>query len=445
MKFISSCLATLLLASCAAATATRGAAPAKVSIETPMAWWQEARFGMFIHWNPSSVKGLEISWDRDAIRPMETVGPRVQQRRVDPVYDNLSAEFNPVAYNPAEWVKLAKDAGMGYMVFTSKHHDGFAMWPTKARTDHNISRTPWKNGQGDVLRELADAAHAAHMRLGWYYSPRDWTNPDYSVGDNAKYESFMEKQVTEILSNYGKIDLLWWDSFGKGDSVNYWHAPKFNDLARRLQPGILINDRCNYYHEKNKRKDLLGDFDTPEQVVGKYQIDRPWESCITLVSDHWSFRPGGHMMNAEAVERTLVSCATGDGNLLLNVGPMADGRIEPRQAEVLRQVGQWWAKYGQTIRGTRGGPFRNGAWGGATFRGDTVYLHLLPQAPETLLLPPLGLELARAENLTGGKAQVKEENGRLRVTLPKDGRTGADTILALTFKSEVRYVAGTVE
>lgn len=419
--------------------------PRSLVADARLDWWRDTRFGMFIHWNPSCVTGVEISWDRKAARPMETVGGRMPERRVDPEYDTLPARFNPVNFNAREWVDLAKSTGMGYMVFTTKHHDGFANWPTRAREDHNISKTPWKDGKGDILRELADAAHAGGMRLGWYYSPRDWTHPDYGVGDNAKYEAFMEKQVTEILSDYGKIDLLWWDSFGKGDSLKYWHAPKFNELAHRLQPGIVINDRCNYYHEKNKRPETLGDFDTPEQVVGKYQIDRPWESCITLVADHWSFRPGGRLMNADGVIRTLVSCATGDGNLLLNVGPMADGRIEPRQVEVLRQVGEWMSLHGETIRRTRGGPFRNGRWGGATFRGDTVYLHLLPGTCDTLLLPPLGVTLKSAASLTGGKVEVTEQNGRVRIHRQPGAPKVPDAIIELKFSGPVRHVPGSVE
>lgn len=414
--------------------------------EARMKWWTEARFGMFIHWSPSSVGGVEIGWGRQANRPKEAGGNRrgPDTVSVDPVYDTYYKRFNPVDYDAKAWVELAKDAGMKYMVFTSKHHEGFAMWPSKVRPDFNIAATPWKGGKGDVLKELSDACHAAGMRLGWYYSPRDWTHPDYGVGDNAQYEADMKTHITEILSNYGKVDVIWWDSFGQGNSITYWHADKFLDLVRQLQPGILINNRCTCYIEN--RKELQGDFDTPEQEIGKYQVDRPWESCITLVGHHWSFHPGGRMMSFDSVIETLVSCATGDGNLLLNVGPMADGRIEPRQADLLREVGKWMEKNGDSIYATHGGPFRNGRWGGATFKGDTIYLHVLPGAPDTLRLPALKGALVSSRNLTGGPAKTTlGKDGRITVTIPKEGRTKPDTIIALTLDRPVERVSGEVE
>jgi alpha-L-fucosidase len=331
------------------------------------------------------------------------------------------------------------------VVFTTKHHEGFAMWPSKVRPDFNIAATPWKAGKGDVLKELADACHAKGMRLGWYYSPRDWTHPDYGVGDDARYEADMKTHLTEILSNYGKVDLIWWDSFGQGDSFAYWHADQILGLVRKLQPGIITNNRCSFYPETN-RKGLEGDFDTPEQTIGKYQVDRPWESCITLVGHNWSFRPGGSLMSSDRVIETLVSCATGGGNLLLNVGPMPDGRIEPRQAEVLRQVGKWMKQYGETIYATQGGPFRNGRWGGATFKGDTLYLHALSAAEDNSRLPALKGNLVSARNLTGGPVKATtDKDGRINVVIPKDGRTRPDTIIALTLDRPVERVNGEVE
>src|SRR5688572_32814641 len=172
---------TLLLLTAVSIPVLRAESPAET--ETRLKWWREARFGMFIHWSPSSVGGTEIGWGRKAKRPMEAgfngggpAGPGV-----DPVYDAYYKQFNPAQYDPAEWVKLAEDAGMKYLVFTAKHHEGFSMWPTKAR-DFSIANTPYRNGKGDILRDLADACHAAKMRFGWYYSPRDWTHPDYGAG-----------------------------------------------------------------------------------------------------------------------------------------------------------------------------------------------------------------------------------------------------------------------
>ncbi len=277
---------------------TAAVAPSRAA-ETPapaarLRWFDEARFGIFIHWSPSSVNGTEIGWGRKAPRPMEAKfnGGSPAGPGVDPVYDNLYKQFNPTAYDADAWVALAREAGAKYLVFTTKHHEGFSMWPTKARAGFDISNTPYRGGKGDILRDLADACHRAGMRLGWYYSPRDWTHPDYGVGDNAKYSAFMAKQLDEILGNYGKIDLIWWDSFGVGDSYKYWHADKTLEQVRRLRPDIVTNNRCSFYSETN-RAGLEGDFDTPEQSVGKYQIHRRWESCITLVGHNWGYSPKG--------------------------------------------------------------------------------------------------------------------------------------------------------
>jgi alpha-L-fucosidase len=411
-----------------------------------MGWWREARFGMFIHWGPSSVGGVEIGWDRNGNRPKESGGNRLgpDVPSVDPVYDNYHKQFDPKEFIASEWVRVAEEAGMKYMVFTTKHHEGFSMWPTKAREGFDISDTPWKNGQGDVLKDLSDACHAKGMKLGWYYSPRDWTHPDYGQGDNAIYDAFMTRQVSEILTHYGKIDAMWWDSFGEGDSIGYWHADRFLALTRKLQPGIVINNRCSFYVETN-RKGLEADFDTPEQTIGNYQIDRPWESCITLVGQNWSFKPGGPIMILDRVIQTLASCATGDGNLLLNVGPMPDGRIEPRQVKLLREVGAWMMRYGESIRGTRGGPFRNGKWGGATFKDKVVYLHLFPGSADTVVLPKLNEKWVTAVNLTGGKVAVTQKDGRLSVQVPTHSTAMPETILKLTFDRPVTRVDGQVQ
>lgn len=409
-------------------------------------WWRDARFGMFIHWSPSSVGGKEIGWGRNGNRPKEAGGNRrgADTASVDPIYDAYHKQFDPVAFHANEWVDIAAAAGMKYMVFTAKHHEGFSMWPTQARDGFDISDTPWQHGKGDVLKDLSQACHAKGMKLGWYYSPRDWTHPDYGQGDNAKYETFMTKQISEILTNYGKIDIIWWDSFGQGDSINYWHADKFLELCRKIQPSILTNNRCSFYLETN-RKGLEGDFDTPEQLIGKYQIDRPWESCITLVGHNWSFQPGGNLMSFDKVIQTIASCATGDGNLLLNVGPMPDGRIEPRQADLLRQVGQWMNRYGESIRGTRGGPFANGPWGGATFYQKTIYLHLFPTAPNLIVLPKLNQKLVSSIDLTGGHAKVTEENGRISIHLTDGDAPKPETIIKLTFDQMVTRVQESVQ
>lgn len=415
------------------------AAPLLPSAETPeqrdarLAWWREARFGMFIHWGPASVNGTEISWSRIG-HPhdhsgMETVPPEV--------YDNLYKEFNPVKFDANAWMQLAKEAGMKYVVFITKHHDGFSMWPTQLRSDYSIAATPF---QRDICKEIADAAHSQGLKLGWYYSTRDWTHPDYLVEDNRKYDAFYRDQVRELLTNYGRVDMMWFDHVA-GNWRDYDFQGLF-DMLYSLQPGILVNDRAAKFIRPTTDKPTTeiaaltkGDFDTPEQKVGTFQRTRPWESCITITEckdgGGWSYRPDGRTRTAKECIQMLVSCVTGDGNLLLNVGPMPTGEIVPEQVAVLKEIGQWLANYGESIYGTRGGPYPNSAWGGATFREKIIYLHVFPSKMNMLKLPPLNARIVNATALTGGDINVKQGGKWLRVELPRDEQDEIDTVIKL--------------
>src|SRR5208282_5583456 len=286
-----------------------------------MEWWREARFGMFIHWDMSSIAGTEISWSRKGSKPLDITGDPAGYVE-DPAYDHLYEKFNPTNFNAKQWVKLAQEAGMKYIIFTAKHHGGFCMWDTKL-TDYSIMHTPFHR---DVVKELADACHAAGMRFGIYYSPRDWHQPDYGIGDNRKYVDYLNGQLRELLTNYGKIDVIWFDSYGEGDLVNFWRIGETFDLVKSLQPDIIINNRLAVLGNYNQQPSpYRGDFDTPEQRVGAFQNDRPWESCMSIVTaldgGGWSYRPDGVVKPFDECVRMLASCATGDGNLLLDVGP----------------------------------------------------------------------------------------------------------------------------
>ncbi len=176
-----------------------------------MQWFRDAKFGMFIHWGPCSVGRKEIGWAREANRPWDINkhGPRTS----DPVYDNYYKEFNPTKYDAEEWVRFAKQSGMKYMVIVTKHHDGFSQFDSKV-TDYKITNTPYGR---DIIREFADACHKHGMKLGFYYSARDWYHPDYLVGDNAKYDAWYRAQVEELLTNYGRVDMMWFDHVGGRD------------------------------------------------------------------------------------------------------------------------------------------------------------------------------------------------------------------------------------
>ncbi len=399
-----------------------------------MAWWREARFGLFIHWGPASLSGKEISWARRG-HPFDGQG----HEAVDAdVYDNLYKKFNPVKFDADQWMQMAKDAGMKYVVFTTKHHDGFSMWPTKLRPDYSIAATPFKR---DICKELADAAHRHGIRLGWYYSTRDWTHPDYLKDGNRRYDEFYRGQVREILSNYGQVDMIWFDHV-----VGNWSDYRFDELFRTmygLQPRILVNDRaarfCGGGRQGQPSPEIVkitrGDFETPEQTIGKFQTDRPWESCVTLTQcadgGGWSYRPDGRTRGFDECVQMLVSCATGDGNLLLNVGPLPTGEIDPAQVKVLKQMGQWLSKYGESIYGTRGGPIRNGAWGGATQKGDVVYLHVVKWDGPEIKLPAMTRKIVGSSVLTGGEAKISQTAEGVAVSVPPAARDKIDTIIKL--------------
>jgi alpha-L-fucosidase len=394
--------------------------------EERLQWWREARFGMFIHWGPVSLKGTELSWSRDAPRRgIDGVNGGKGEIPVD-VYDNLYKDFNPVKFNADEWVSIARAAGMKYMVLTAKHCDGFCLWNSKI-DNYCMASTPFKR---DICGELAVAAHKAGMRIGWYYSPMDWRDPDTRTERNEVWVKIMQGHLREILGNYGKIDLLWFDTDG-GPAP--WDQPKTYALVRTLQPALIINNRLDMgsLDDYNKQRILPNaDYATPEQHVGAFDDSHPWETCMTL-GTQWSWKPNDKIKSADECIRILTQCVTGDGNLLLDVGPMPNGEIEPRQVAVLKEVGAWLEKYGESIYGTRGGPFKNGEWGGSTRKGSVMYLHILKWNDGKITLPKLEAVINTSTTLTGGSATVKQTAENLIVTEPKGLKRGSSTIVRL--------------
>ena len=382
--------------------------------------WREMKFGLFVHWGPVSLKGTEIGWSRGGERRGRTGTGSIPVE----VYDNLYKQFNPVKFDADEWVQVAKDAGMRYLVFTSKHHDGFSMFDSKV-TDYKITNSPFKR---DVVRELADACHKAGLKLGYYYSPVDWYHPDYRTETHAKYIKFMHAQLREICSNYGRIDIIWFD--GLGGSAQDWDSENLFKMIRQLQPHVIINNRAG----------LPADHDTPEQRIGKFQNDRPWETCMTICRQ-WAWKPDDQMKSLKQCIQTLVKTVGGDGNLLFNVGPMPDGRIEPRQVERLQEMGQWLEKYGRSIYGTRGGPFKPGAWGAGTYRGNSVYVHVLNWPAGKLTLPGIPRRIVRSSVLTGGKVNVEQTAESIEISVPQQDRREIDTIVKLELNGPAGSIA----
>ncbi len=391
-------------------------------------WWREARFGMFVHWGPVALRGTEIGWSRGAQVPV-------------PEYDALYRSFNPTNFDARAWTRLARDSGMRYLVLTSKHHDGFALWPSDL-TDYDIAATPFRR---DIVKELAEASRRDRIRFCLYHSICDWRHPDYPLGSPGgkspkpsanmdRYVGYLHGQLNELLTRYGPIGIVWFDG--------EWEAPWTESLGRELydfvlarQPKALVNNRVGKgRHDMagtTAANAFAGDYDTPEQQVGKFQNDRPWESCITICQQ-WAWKPDDKLKSLQECVRTLVTCAGGDGNLLLNVGPMPDGRIEPRQEARLREMGTWLQHNGEAIYATRGGPYKPGAWGASTHRGNHVYLHVFSWDKNPLELPPLPTATIRSARILGGpKIHAVQTAQSIQLEVDPSLRQAIDTIIDL--------------
>jgi len=384
-------------------------------------WWREARFGMFIHWGPVALTGKEIGWSRGRETPIEE-------------YDQLYTKFNPTNFNADAWVKTAKEAGMKYLVLTTKHHDGFCLWDTK-QTDHNIMRSPFGR---DVCQELSAACQRAGLRFCTYYSTCDWHHPDFPLTspggkkarethDLDRYEKYLRAQVAELINNYGPLGLLWFDVPQKFDKAR---GQGVIDYVRSLQPDIIINNRTG----------APGDYDTPEQKVGKYQDHRPWETCMTICRQ-WAWKPNDEMKSLPQCLQTLVLCAGGDGNLLFNVGPTPDGVIEERQVERLREMGAWLAQNGETIYGTRGGPWKPTKTLASTRKGNKVFLHVLQAPAGRVELPGLPRKVLSARRLDGGAVKLSLEGEKLALRLDPAALDPIDTIVALELDGSAMELA----
>ena len=387
-------------------------------------WWREARFGMFIHWGPSSVKGTEISWSRKGVRrdrneTAEDVGKLPEWARgTVPAdeYDNLYRRFDPEKFNAEDWVKVIKASGVRYVVLVAKHHDGFCMFDSKL-TDYKITNTPFKR---DVCAEFAKACRTAGIPVGFYYSPPDWHHPDFFTENHSRYLEYMHGQVRELLSNYGAVSVLWFDrEFGK-NTPETWGNESLFPMIRGLQPQMLICDRCGGW----------GDFTSKEDGSG-YDDTHPWESCTT-VGDQWGWKPNPSLKSLDECLKTLLRTVGGDGNFLLNMSPTPQGEFDPAIAARFKEIGTWLEKYGESVYGTRGGPYRPGLWGASTRKGNAIYLHIFDWSGNEVVLPPLPRkQISKAEVLTGGTIGWKTDDSGLVLTVPEKSHQNIDTIVKL--------------
>ena len=405
-----------------------------------MQWFRDAKFGMFIHWGPCSVGAKEIGWDRLANRPWDINGIQ-SPRTIDPVYDNYYKQFNPTKYDAEEWVRFAKESGMKYMVLIAKHHDGFAQFDSKV-SDHTIMASPYAK---DIVKAYADACHKQGMKLGLYYSTRDWWHPDYLVGDNVKYDEFYRAQVKELMSNYGEVDVMWFDHVG-GQDWGKWKFDELFSMLYTLHPKLIVNDRaakfCGPATKEDRKptpeiaKMTQGDYYTPEGSIGAMDIVKDWESCIH-VGRGWSYRGENGFKGPDNCIKMLVSCTTGGGNLLLNFGPRPDGTFADGEVKVAKAMGEWLKTYGDAIYGTRGGPYRNGKWGGTCHKGKKLYVHVYEFPKEGLAFDALPAKVLSARTMTGAPASFTQSETELSVSVAEKDRAKPVTVIELTLDKEL--------
>ena len=407
-----------------------------------MQWFRDAKFGMFIHWGPCSVDEREIGWGRNASRPMDINIPDPSADKNDKEYDNYYKVFNPEKYDADAWVRFAKESGMKYMVLITKHHDGFSQWDTKL-SDYNIMATPYGR---DIVKEFVEACHKHDIKAGLYYSTRDWYHPDYLVGDNRKYDEWYRGQVEELLTNYGRIDVMWFDHVGGRD----WGKWKFDELFAmmyRCQPELLVNNRAARFCGPTTPEDqgpespefekmTLGDFYTPEGRIGSMDAENDWESCIH-VGQGWSYRGEDGFKGPEDCIKMLASCTTGGGNLLLNFGPRPDGTFTDGEAAVARAMGAWLKKYGDAVYGTRSGPYDNGEWGGSCHKGNKLYLFVYEWPHGRLTFDPLPRQVLSARTLDGKAVAFTQNKHELTISVAESDRDAPVTVIELTIDQPI--------
>jgi len=374
------------------------------------------RFGMFIHWGLYAIPARG-EWVRNA--------ERISNEDYQPYFD----EFDPTRYDPRQWAALAKQAGMKYAVMTAKHHDGFCLFDTQL-TEYKAANTP---AGRDLIREYVDAFRAEGIKVGFYYSLLDWHHPDYpkysdSIHpmreneaykdekiDFSKYVEYLHGQVRELLTNYGRIDIIWFD-FSYGEmSGEKWEAERLVKMVRELQPGIIIDNRLGGDGKLADPPIHAGDFESPEQFIPSAGVTDelgrpvPWEACMTL-NDHWGYHSKDkNYKTAQNVIHMLIECASKGGNLLLNVGPNAKGEIPKESIAVLERVGGWMRENGGSIYGCGIAGAPKPEWGRYTQRGKTLYAHVFERGVGSFRFDGLGGKVKKVRLLMdGSELQLKQ-------------------------------------
>lgn len=435
-----------ILALAAALSVAHAAPETEQQRDARMEWWREARFGMFVHWGLYS--GLAGSWDGKPLNRgggMEWIQSYVGAD-TDTYTKQAKPKFVPKPGFAKEWAKLAKDAGCKYVVFTTKHHEGFALHDSKV-SDFDAKDFVDR----DLVKEIVDALHAEGLKVGFYHSLIDWHHPQYDFKlakklpypanaakaateprDQAKYIEFLHAQANELMSNYGKIDIVWWDySSTEFDGDKAWGAAELVKEVRAKQPGIIMNNRLYRRPEAGfagmgtgnvtaQMDPQYGDFITPEQHIPESGLGKSdWETCMTM-NGTWGFSENDKKWKStETLIRNLIDIASKGGNYLLNIGPKGDGSVPAESVERMEAMGAWMKKNGEAIYGTTATPFEKTPFDGrVTRKGETLYLSVFKRPQDGKIVLPS--KASKAQLLDGGKSlEVKTEGETTTITLPE--------------------------
>jgi alpha-L-fucosidase len=425
----------------------------KLTDDERMEWWRDARFGMFIHWGAYSMFGGEYKGDTckgGAEWVMDKLDITI------PDYEKIVSQFNPVKFNADDWVSMAKDAGMKYIVLTTKHHDGFCMWDSKI-TDYNIvDFTPFKR---DIVKELSEACKKQGIVFCVYHSIVDWHHPqaqaplypNYNAGqkdqtvvnpDFPKYfENYLKPEVKELLTNYGDIGVVWFDGDWIADYTTEM-GKEFYKYIREIQPNTIINNRVDKGRNGMSGIDsagvFAGDFFTPEQEIPATGIDSDWESCMTM-NGSWGYKPSDHnWKSSEMLIRHLIDIVSKGGNFLLNVGPDSQGLFPPESVERLKAIGVWTKANGESIYGAKASPVDRPEWGRYTSKPGVVYAHVFDWPADGVLTVSKDIKVKSASLLTDPdtKLQFKTDESGVSVSLPTMAPDTVATVVKLIVEPE---------
>ena len=394
-------------------------------------WFRDAKVGVMLCWNPSSLIGQEIGWSRAGYGPDK--------------YDQLYKQFTGEKFNADDWVKLFEESGIRYSNYIPKHFDGFCMWDTKS-TEYNVMNSPFGR---DWVKELADAHKGSKVNFGLYFTIADHHNKKYSASagaDLTEYIKTMKVELKELLTNYGPVGSIWWD-YNCDPSWTHEYGRDMYAHVRRLQPETLHCNRidafprsdgpyCTRAGSFNDAPDAVGDYQAREFVIGKFYMEKAWDRCVPINSQGWAWVPPANPRPLSELLSWLIEIIGRDGNMLLGVGPRPDGTVHPMLAKRMLEMGDWLKLNGEAVYGTRGGPYLPNHQIVATRKGKKVFVFVKKWYGDSVLLPALPAKIQSARLITDGSVTVETKADTWEITVPKVFHRSVATIVELTLDQD---------